>query len=252
MEGESTPEDLGVGRIDFHPDEKSPAEKSAQKLEEERGGELHERTGYHLGRSGQSERQSPETGFKKVEYATFDLSQLFEENADLSQIKEYAQKAEEFAKEKEIEITGRAPVWLYMIAAHAMHGVCKELVFNDGRGNRVQIFDHHTEPVKRDEDIILAPKIKMERKPENKRGEETEIDVEEIYTKYGDAASLKELPQYLRDIKMQAGYGSNVTLTGRGPIWLYLLAQHELHGSINALKYDSPMTGEVGIYNRNK
>lgn len=191
------------------------------------------------------------TEAKAIQYETVDVTTIYGENARLDQISEYRQKFKESAQEKEVEITGRGPVWLYLIAADSMHGVCKELVFNDGRGNKVQIFDHHAEKVQRSEAVLIPPKVKVEGL-ENKRGQEVTIDVENIYSSYGEQATFENLDQYLTDAKTQAGLGSKVTLTGRGPIWLYMLIQHDLHGTIQALKYDSPMTGEVEIYNRTK
>ena len=195
------------------------------------------------------EEKIPEV--KMVEYSEINVVDVYGESAQLEKIPEYKKKFEELGREKEIEITGRGPVWLYMIAQEAMHGVSKELVFNDGRGNRVLIYDHHTEKVARPEAVIVPPKIKVENL-ENKRGQEVKIDIEGIYTQFGDQATFDNLDDYLKEAKKQAGLGSKVTLTGRGPIWLYLAIQHELHGSIQALKYDSPMTGEVEVYDYTK
>ncbi|RLA95047.1 MAG: hypothetical protein DRG83_19050 [Deltaproteobacteria bacterium] len=37
-------------------------------------------------------------------------------------------------------------------------------------------------------------------------------------------------------------------LTGQVPIWLYLAVAHALHGKAKKLVYDSPVTGEVVIF----
>ncbi|SPE58794.1 conserved hypothetical protein [Verrucomicrobia bacterium] len=43
--------------------------------------------------------------------------------------------------------------------------------------------------------------------------------------------------------------GAEVTLTGNGPVWLYLRLAHALHGRARKLLYDSPVTGPVEIFN---
>lgn len=45
--------------------------------------------------------------------------------------------------------------------------------------------------------------------------------------------------------------GSDVTLTGKAPIWLHLRIAHALHGTVRRLTYDSPVTGPVEIFNHN-
>jgi hypothetical protein len=76
------------------------------------------------------------------------------------------------------------------------------------------------------------------------------IDIETLYTG-SDTAKLANLPEYERQAKEMAGKGNDVTLTGQGPIWLYLRVAHALHGQVRSLRYDSPVTGEVLIYDHN-
>jgi CRISPR-associated protein (Cas_csx3) len=45
--------------------------------------------------------------------------------------------------------------------------------------------------------------------------------------------------------------GSDVTLTGPGPVWLYLRLAHRLHGIARSLRYDSPVTGPVVVFDHN-
>lgn len=71
------------------------------------------------------------------------------------------------------------------------------------------------------------------------------IDVKGLYE---DVAKLEVLPDYLERAKKQAGEGNEVVLTGQGPIWLYLAIAHALHGKARRLLYDSPVTGEVVIF----
>ena len=73
------------------------------------------------------------------------------------------------------------------------------------------------------------------------------IDIETLYSST-ETAKLADLPEYVRNAQEMAGSGNVVTLTGRGPIWLYLKVAHALHGKARKLMYDSPVTGEVVIF----
>lgn len=72
------------------------------------------------------------------------------------------------------------------------------------------------------------------------------VDVREIY---GDQARLNQLSYYIAKAKAQVGEGNDVTLTGPGPVWLYLSVAHALHGIAKSLTYESPVTGPVIIFN---
>lgn len=73
------------------------------------------------------------------------------------------------------------------------------------------------------------------------------IDLETLYATTG-AAKLSKLPEYEEQARQLAGVGNQVVLTGQGPIWLYLRLAHTLHGKAVKLSYDSPVTGEVLIF----
>lgn len=73
------------------------------------------------------------------------------------------------------------------------------------------------------------------------------IDIATLYTATG-TAKLTELPTYTAQAQKLAGNGNIVTLTGQGPIWLYLYISHALHGKVRTLRYDSPVTGDIVIY----
>lgn len=45
-----------------------------------------------------------------------------------------------------------------------------------------------------------------------------------------------------------AGNGNEVVLTGRAPVWLYLKIAHALHGKVRRLIYNSPVTGDIVIF----
>ena len=76
----------------------------------------------------------------------------------------------------------------------------------------------------------------------------TRIDIKEIY---GETAKLALLPEYEAKAVEMAGSGADVTLTGAGPVWLYLRLAHALHGKCRSLAYDSPVTGPVVIFDHN-
>jgi hypothetical protein len=73
------------------------------------------------------------------------------------------------------------------------------------------------------------------------------IDLESLYAATGNA-KLADLPKYEAEALKQAGEGNAVKLTGRAPVWLYLRIAHALHGKVQKLLYDSPVTGEVVIF----
>ncbi len=62
------------------------------------------------------------------------------------------------------------------------------------------------------------------------------------------SAKLALLPEYEKRAKELAGIGNQITLTGQGPVWLYLRLAHTLHGKAVKLCYNSPVTGEVLIF----
>jgi len=65
---------------------------------------------------------------------------------------------------------------------------------------------------------------------------------------YGEQAKLAELPAYIEKARAVAGNGNEIVLTGQAPVWLYLKVAHALHGRARKLIYDSPVTGEVVIF----
>lgn len=76
------------------------------------------------------------------------------------------------------------------------------------------------------------------------------IDVSELYAATGQA-KLADLAAYEARIKELVLPGEDVTLTGPGPVWLYLRLAHLLHGRARILIYDSPVSGPVEIFNHN-
>jgi hypothetical protein len=77
--------------------------------------------------------------------------------------------------------------------------------------------------------------------------QQIEIDVSSLYSKTG-TARLADLESYISRARELAGEGNIITLTGPGPVWLYLKVAHALHGKARKLVYTSPVTGDVVIY----
>ena len=61
-------------------------------------------------------------------------------------------------------------------------------------------------------------------------------------------AKLLETHSYIKKAIEIAGEGNDVILTGKAPVWLYLLVAHALHGKAKRLVYRSPVTGDVLIF----
>lgn len=78
----------------------------------------------------------------------------------------------------------------------------------------------------------------------------TTIDLSTLYAATG-TAKLAALPDYEARVRELVPPGADVTLTGPGPVWLYLRLAHTLHGRARTLMYDSPVTGPVVIFDHN-
>jgi hypothetical protein len=71
------------------------------------------------------------------------------------------------------------------------------------------------------------------------------IDLRQLYQ---EKALLSNLPSYTEKVLGMIKGGEDVVLTGEAPVWLYLKVAHALHGKVRKLTYDSPVTGEVIIF----
>lgn len=76
----------------------------------------------------------------------------------------------------------------------------------------------------------------------------TTVNLSELYAATG-TAKLADLPAYEARVKELVPPGADVTLTGHGPVWLYLRLAHTLHGRARKLFYASPVTGLIEIFN---
>jgi len=72
-----------------------------------------------------------------------DLENIYEEIAKLSNLSVYIEKAIDMAGEgNTVVLTGKAPVWLYLSIAHALHGKAKKLIYRSPVAGDVTLFDH--------------------------------------------------------------------------------------------------------------
>jgi len=65
---------------------------------------------------------------------------------------------------------------------------------------------------------------------------------------YDETAKIVHLDNYIHQAKRVVGNGNEVVLTGRAPVWLYLKVAHALHGKARKLIYNSPVTGDIVIF----
>lgn len=73
-----------------------------------------------------------------------DISTFYTDTAKLADLPVYIQKALDLAGEgNDIILTGKAPVWLYLKIAHALHGKARKLIYRSGQGDEYLIFDHN-------------------------------------------------------------------------------------------------------------
>ena len=72
-----------------------------------------------------------------------DLSTIYTDAAKLADLDLYLKKALDMAGEGcEVVLTGRAPVWLYLAVAHALHGKARKLFYSSPVTGDVLIFNH--------------------------------------------------------------------------------------------------------------
>jgi hypothetical protein len=76
------------------------------------------------------------------------------------------------------------------------------------------------------------------------------LDISTLYAATG-TAKLAHLPAYETAVKAAVPRGADVTIAGPGPVWLYLRLAHTLHGIARTLRYESPVTGPVTIFDHN-
>jgi CRISPR-associated protein Csx3 len=73
-----------------------------------------------------------------------DLKAVYGDIAKLDGLPRYVEQILAQAGEgRRVILTGAAPVWLYLKAAHALHGKARTLVYTSPASGEVLIFDHN-------------------------------------------------------------------------------------------------------------
>jgi len=79
-----------------------------------------------------------------METIEIDLGMFFNETAKLSDLPGYIEKMNSYAGSgNDIVLTGKAPVWLYLSVAHALHGKARKLIYRSPVTGDVLIYDHN-------------------------------------------------------------------------------------------------------------
>jgi hypothetical protein len=72
-----------------------------------------------------------------------DLKAVYGETAKLAELSSYVEKIVRLAGEgRDVILTGAAPIWLYLKAAHALHGKARKLFYRSPVTGDVPIFSH--------------------------------------------------------------------------------------------------------------
>lgn len=72
-----------------------------------------------------------------------DLKGLFGDKAMIDDLPAYMARVVQLAGEgNTVVLTGAAPVWLYLKAAHALHGKVKRLLYRSPVTGDIEVFDH--------------------------------------------------------------------------------------------------------------
>ncbi len=75
---------------------------------------------------------------------SIDLETFYNDTAKLSDLPDYINCALKLAGEgNDVTLTGRAPVWLYLKIAHALHGTVRKLIYKSPVTGDVVVFDHN-------------------------------------------------------------------------------------------------------------
>lgn len=75
----------------------------------------------------------------------------------------------------------------------------------------------------------------------------TTLDLSSLYAA-DSTARLAKLDDYVAAALACVPPGSDTTITGPAPVWLYLRIAHALHGRCRKLIYNSPVSGDVLIF----
>jgi len=75
---------------------------------------------------------------------TINIKTLYGETAKISDIPQYIKRVNKIiGSSNDIILTGQAPIWLYLVIAHAIHGKVKSLKYTSPVIGEITIFDHN-------------------------------------------------------------------------------------------------------------
>jgi hypothetical protein len=75
---------------------------------------------------------------------TIDLKAIYGDIAKIDALDSYIdQVLQEAGSGRDVILTGKAPVWLYLAAAHALHGRARKLIYSSPVTGDIVIFDHN-------------------------------------------------------------------------------------------------------------
>ncbi len=82
------------------------------------------------------------------ELITIDIEKIYGgdkgQTAKIDMLEEYIREILKKGGEgKEVILTGRGPVWLYLKAAHALHGKVRKLLYDSPVSGNIEICDHN-------------------------------------------------------------------------------------------------------------
>ena len=81
----------------------------------------------------------------RVEIDVEALYRRLGDTARQEHLAEYERLACEQAGEgRDVVLTGRGPIWLYLCLAHALHGVARALAYRSPEAGEVPVFDHRS------------------------------------------------------------------------------------------------------------
>lgn len=76
-------------------------------------------------------------------FLVLDVGTLFNENAKINDISLYLDKIEKLPLSgKNVILTGKGPIWLYLKIAHHLHGSVMSLSYDSPVTGKITVFDH--------------------------------------------------------------------------------------------------------------
>lgn len=148
-----------------------------------------------------------------------------------------------------VEVSEEYSLPILMAAFDIIHKVSPEMILISKSGKRVLIFEHWSKPMLRDEDIIAINETKTvihKKEDEESQGFVAEliIDLTNIWKIGTQEDNLEAIKKALKKIETSIKPSMTVTLTGKAPVLIYLLAQHLLYGKTGEIWYQENLASQ--------